>query len=113
MVKVRLARAGSKKRPYYHIVVTDKQNARDGRFIEAIGRYDPSQPITDARVQYERPDHWCGVGAQISDQLRRFRERRFKRREVGDLRSDMKIDTNDIDAFQVPRTRIKRARFAP
>ncbi|MCA9529128.1 MAG: 30S ribosomal protein S16 [Myxococcales bacterium] len=69
MVKVRLARAGSKKRPYYHIVVTDKQNARDGRFIEAIGRYDPSQPITDARVQYERLDHWCGVGAQISDRV--------------------------------------------
>ena len=47
----------------------DKQNARDGRFIEAIGRYDPSQPITDARVQYERLDHWCGVGAQISDRV--------------------------------------------
>ena len=50
MVKIRLARAGSKKRPFYHIVVTDKQNARDGRFIEQIGLYDPSKPDADARV---------------------------------------------------------------
>ena len=47
MVTVRLARAGAKKRPYYHIVVTDKESPRDGRFIEQIGTYDPSRPITE------------------------------------------------------------------
>ena len=70
MVKVRLARAGAKKRPYYHIVVTDKENARDGRFIEQIGTYDPSRPIEEAKVDYPRLDYWVGVGAQISDRVR-------------------------------------------
>jgi small subunit ribosomal protein S16 len=69
MVKVRLARAGAKKRPYYHIVVTDKENARDGRFIEQIGTYDPSRPIEDARVNYPRLDYWVGVGAHISERV--------------------------------------------
>ncbi len=70
MVKVRLSRAGAKKRPYYHIVVTDKEKPRDGRFIEQIGTYDPSRPITEATVNYPRLDYWVGVGAQISDRVR-------------------------------------------
>lgn len=69
MVKVRLARAGSKKRPFYHIVVTDKENARDGRFIEQIGYYDPSRPVTEAKVDGPRLDYWVGVGAQVSDRV--------------------------------------------
>ena len=70
MVKVRLARAGAKKRPYYHIVVTDKEKPRDGRFIEQIGTYDPSRPIEEARVNQARLDYWVGVGAQVSDRVR-------------------------------------------
>lgn len=70
MVKVRLARAGAKKRPYYHIVVTDKEKPRDGRFIEQIGTYDPSRPIGEASVDQARLDYWVGVGAQISDRVR-------------------------------------------
>jgi len=70
MVKVRLARAGAKKRPYYHIVVTDKQKARDGRFLEQIGTYDPSRPIAEARVDFPRLDYWMGVGAKVSDRVR-------------------------------------------
>ena len=70
MVKVRLARAGAKKRPYYHIVVTDKESPRDGRFIEQIGTYDPSRPVEEARVDYPRLDYWVGVGAQLSDRVR-------------------------------------------
>jgi small subunit ribosomal protein S16 len=69
MVKVRLARAGSKKRPFYHIVITDKENPRDGRFIESIGYYDPSRPITEAKVDRARLDYWVGVGAQVSDRV--------------------------------------------
>lgn len=69
MVKVRLARAGSKKRPFYHIVVTDKENPRDGRFIESIGYYDPSRPITEAKVDRERLAHWVGRGAQVSERV--------------------------------------------
>ena len=69
MVKVRLARRGAKKRPFYHIVVTDKQNARDGRFIEEIGYYDPSRDITEAHVLYERLAYWQGHGAQLSERV--------------------------------------------
>ena len=69
MVKVRLARFGAKKRPYYHIVVTDKEKPRDGRFIEQIGKYDPSRPIEEATVNYPRLDYWVGVGAQLSDRV--------------------------------------------
>ncbi len=69
MVKVRLSRAGAKKRPYYHIVVTNKESSRDGRFIEQIGTYDPSRPIGDARVDYPRLEYWVGVGAQVSDRV--------------------------------------------
>lgn len=70
MVKVRLSRAGAKKRPYYHIVVTDKEKPRDGRFIEQIGTYDPSRPIGEASVNQARLDYWVGVGAQVSDRVR-------------------------------------------
>jgi small subunit ribosomal protein S16 len=70
MVKVRLSRAGAKKRPYYHIVVTDKEKPRDGRFIEQIGTYDPSRPISEASVDYPRLDYWVGVGAKLSDRVR-------------------------------------------
>ncbi|MFW6023287.1 MAG: 30S ribosomal protein S16 [Myxococcota bacterium] len=69
MVKVRLARSGSKKRPFYHIVVTDKENARDGRFIEQLGYYDPRRPIAEAKVDTDRLQHWVGVGAQVSERV--------------------------------------------
>jgi small subunit ribosomal protein S16 len=67
MVKVRFARAGSKKRPFYHLVVTDHQKARDSRCIEEIGHYDPSRPIAEAKVDYARLAYWKGVGAQLSE----------------------------------------------
>ena len=69
MVKVRLSRRGSKKRPFYHIVVTDKEKARDGRALEQIGTYDPSQPIEQARVDYERLEYWTSVGAKLSERV--------------------------------------------
>ena len=66
MVKIRFARFGTKKRPYYHIVVTDSENARDGRYIERIGLYDPKLPMTKATVDTTRMQHWVGLGAQLS-----------------------------------------------
>ncbi|RLB55956.1 MAG: 30S ribosomal protein S16 [Deltaproteobacteria bacterium] len=71
MVKVRLARHGSKKRPYYHIVVTDSEKARDGRFIEQIGTYDPAKPPAEARIDHERLAYWTGVGAKATESLGR------------------------------------------
>ena len=69
MVSVRLARFGSKKRPYYHVVVTHSENPRDGRFIEQIGTYDPTKPMADARIDRTRLDYWLSVGARPSETL--------------------------------------------
>lgn len=71
MVKVRLARFGGKMHPYYHIVVTDSENRRDGRFIERIGSYDPKKPMTDATLDDARLAYWVGKGAQLTTSLAR------------------------------------------
>jgi small subunit ribosomal protein S16 len=74
-LKIRLARAGAKKRPYYRIVVADSQSPRDGRYIEKLGTYDPLQPKGSAeRIKFseERVKHWLGVGAQPTDRVLRF-----------------------------------------
>jgi small subunit ribosomal protein S16 len=73
-LKIRLARAGAKKRPYYRIVVADSRSPRDGRYIEKIGTYDPLLPKGTERVKLveERVKHWLGVGAQPTDRVLRF-----------------------------------------
>ena len=73
-LKIRLSRAGAKKRPFYHIVVTDSRNPRDGRFIERLGTYDPMLQKDAQRVtlKEERIRHWLGVGAKPSDRVARF-----------------------------------------
>lgn len=74
-VAIRLARGGSKKRPYYRIVVADSRNARDGRFIEKIGTYNPllAKDSPDrVKLDTERASHWLSVGAQPSDRVARF-----------------------------------------
>jgi small subunit ribosomal protein S16 len=73
-LKLRLARAGTKKRPYYHVVVADARSPRDGRFIERIGTYDPKLADKSARVTLlnERASHWLSVGAQPTDKVLRF-----------------------------------------
>ena len=74
-LKIRLARAGAKKRPYYHIVVADSRSPRDGRFIEKLGSYNPMLPADHAervRLQDERITHWLGEGALPTDRVARF-----------------------------------------
>jgi small subunit ribosomal protein S16 len=74
-LKIRLARIGAKKRPYYRIVIADSRSPRDGRYIEKIGTYDPLQPKDSAeRVKFveDRLKHWLGVGAQPTDRVLRF-----------------------------------------
>jgi len=73
-LKIRLARAGAKKRPYYRIVVADSKSPRDGRYIEKIGTYDPLLPKGGERVKLveERVKHWLGVGAEPTDRVLRF-----------------------------------------
>jgi small subunit ribosomal protein S16 len=71
MVKIRLSRHGAKKRPYYHVVVTDSESPRDGKFLEQIGTYDPSRPDSDIRLDLERLQYWISVGAQPTDRARK------------------------------------------
>lgn len=74
-VKIRLARAGSKKRPYFHIVIADAGAARDGKFIDVVGAYNPMLPKTDEkRVQLdaEKAAAWLKKGAQPTDRVLRF-----------------------------------------
>ncbi len=74
-LKIRLARAGAKKRPYYHIVIADSRSPRDGRFIEKVGSYNPMLPAEHeerVRLQQERITHWLGEGATATDRVARF-----------------------------------------
>jgi small subunit ribosomal protein S16 len=73
MVIIRLARGGSKKRPFYNIVATDSRNRRDGRFIERIGFYNPVATKGEAlRIAQDRLTHWQSVGAQLSETVQRL-----------------------------------------
>ncbi|MFN7114899.1 MAG: 30S ribosomal protein S16 [Alphaproteobacteria bacterium] len=75
MLKIRMARAGAKKKPYYHIVVADSRNARDGSFIEKVGSYNPMLPRENAervKLNGERILHWVKNGAQMSDRVAIF-----------------------------------------
>ena len=71
MVTIRLARGGAKKRPFYHVVVTDSRNRRDGRYIERLGFFNPSAIGGEVRlnINMERVEHWVGQGAQTSDRV--------------------------------------------
>ncbi|CAN7485351.1 MULTISPECIES: 30S ribosomal protein S16 [unclassified Devosia] len=74
-LKIRLARAGTKKRPFYHIVIADARSPRDGRFIEKLGTFNPLLDKTaENRVvlNTERAQHWVSVGAQPTDRVARF-----------------------------------------
>ncbi len=74
-VKIRLARAGAKKRPYYHIVAADSRAPRDGRFIEKLGTYNPMLPEDHAdrvRLQPDKIKAWLEKGAQVTDRVARF-----------------------------------------
>jgi small subunit ribosomal protein S16 len=72
MVSIRLSRAGAKKRPFYHLVVTDSRNGRDGRYIERLGFFNPvgKDDQENLRMDLERIDYWIGQGAQPSDRVK-------------------------------------------
>ena len=71
MVTIRLARGGSKKRPFYHLTVADSRSARDGRYIERVGFFNPLARGQEERlrVDSDRVDYWLGQGAKASDRV--------------------------------------------
>ncbi|MDY0309526.1 MAG: 30S ribosomal protein S16 [Castellaniella sp.] len=74
MVVIRLARGGSKKRPFYNVVAADSRDRRDGRFIERVGFYNPvaGEGQENLRLALDRVQHWVGQGAQLSDTVARL-----------------------------------------
>jgi small subunit ribosomal protein S16 len=75
--KIRLARGGTKKRPYYSVVVCDSRMPRDGRFLEKLGTYNPLLAKDDAnriKIDMDRVQHWLGLGAEPTDRIVRFLE---------------------------------------
>ena len=74
MVVIRLARGGSKKRPFYNLVATDSRDRRDGRFIELVGFYNPvaNEKEEGLRIALDRVSYWTGVGAQLSPAVARL-----------------------------------------
>lgn len=66
-VRMRLARAGAKKAPFYRVVVANSRNARDGRFIEHVGVYDPTRNPAEVRFKMDRVDYWLSQGVQPSE----------------------------------------------
>ena len=74
-LKIRLSRGGTKKRPYYRVVITDSRSPRDGRFIEKVGTYNPMLPKDSGQrvtLGTDRVKHWLSVGAQPTDRVLRF-----------------------------------------
>jgi small subunit ribosomal protein S16 len=71
-VKIRLARSGAKKRPFYRIVAADARAPRDGRFLEKLGTYDPMTSAGTLRLDEPRIQYWIGVGAEPTDAVRRL-----------------------------------------
>ncbi|MDB5971841.1 MAG: ribosomal protein [Hydrocarboniphaga sp.] len=71
MVKIRLARGGAKKRPFYHVVATESRSSRDGRFIERLGYYNPSAKGGEQKLVLDvaRVEHWTKNGAQVSERV--------------------------------------------
>jgi small subunit ribosomal protein S16 len=88
MVKIRLRRMGTKKRPYFRVVVADSRSPRDGRFIENIGQYQPMSDPSIIEIDEERALHWLGQGAQPSDPVRVLLEKAgiWERFRPGDRR---------------------------
>jgi small subunit ribosomal protein S16 len=75
MLVIRMRRAGSKNRPFFRIVVTEGAAARDGRFVEVVGHYNPRTKPETVEIDRARLDHWLSVGAQPSDTVRTLIDR--------------------------------------
>ena len=75
MLAIRMRRAGSKNRPFFRVVVTESKSAREGRFVEVIGHYNPRLKPERLEIDRERLAHWIGAGAQPSDTVRTLIDR--------------------------------------
>ena len=75
MLAIRMRKMGSKKRPFFRVVVTDSRAARDSSFVEIVGHYNPRTKPAKVEIDRERINHWVGQGAQLSDTVRTLLKR--------------------------------------
>jgi small subunit ribosomal protein S16 len=104
MVVIRLSRGGSKKNPFYNVVVADSRNRRDGRFIERVGFYNPSAKVAteSLRIDEARVTHWKSNGAQLSDTVTRLVKTHAKGPEAmmaGKVKDAQKAEANKAKAM--------------
>jgi small subunit ribosomal protein S16 len=107
-LKIRLARAGSKKRPYYHVVVADVRSPRDGRFIEQLGSWNPMLPKDGDRIKLneERIKHWLANGALPTDRVARFLD------EAGLVKRDTRMNPTKALPGKKAQERVAAAKQA-
>lgn len=74
MVKIRLTRMGTTKKPFYRIIVADSKARRDGPFIEMIGTYDPKKEPSEIKINLDRAEYWIGKGAQPTERVKKLLE---------------------------------------
>jgi small subunit ribosomal protein S16 len=112
-LKIRLARGGAKKRPYYRIVVAEATAPRDGRFIERIGSYNPILPKDNAErivLDEARVKHWLSVGAQPTDRVLRFLdERGLAKRKVRNNPEKAKPGKKAVERTEEKRKKAEEA----
>ena len=107
MVRVRLSRGGAKKRPYYHIVVMDKRDRRDGRCLERIGSYDPSLETQDRiKINMERLDYWVSKGAQISERVKYLKKYSL---DPDNIKKREKIKSSQLEKLKVKKLAVAKA----
>ncbi|KZM51186.1 30S ribosomal protein S16 [Labrenzia sp. OB1] len=107
--KIRLARGGSKKRPYYRIVIADIRAPRDGRFIEKVGSYDPMLPKDSedrVKLDVERIQYWLGTGAKPTDRVHRFLD------AAGLLKRDARNNPKKAEPGAKAKERLEAKRLA-
>lgn len=112
MVRLRLRRVGAKKQPSYRVVATDKESPRDGRFLEALGHYNPRTEPATITLKEDRIFHWLSVGAQPSEAVERLlkqmgSDERYERFKAGENVEKLMEEYAEVEAARNvdPRTR--------
>ncbi|MBT3548858.1 MAG: 30S ribosomal protein S16 [Gammaproteobacteria bacterium] len=111
MVRIRLSRGGAKKRPYYHIVVMDQRDRRDGRSLERIGSYDPALETQDRiKIDMERLDYWVSKGAQISERVKYLKKYSL---DPENIKTREKVKSLQLEKVKQKRLSKKQAEATP
>jgi small subunit ribosomal protein S16 len=103
MVKIRLRRVGAKKQPSYRVVVTDSRAPRDGRFIEAIGFYNPRTEPETVQIKENRALHWLSVGAQPTESVARLLDKQGTMARFGRLKQGESMEVLVAEAEEAAR----------